>query len=203
MAVTARPAAFFDKDGTLVEDVPYNIDPGKVRLATGAVAALRLVQEAGFDLFIVSNQSGVARGHFPESALSTLREHLARLLAGHGVRLAGFAYCPHYPQAAIPRYARECRCRKPRPGMLRRLARRHHLDLRASWLIGDILDDVETGLSAGCRTVLLANGNEREWRTGSRRWPHFIASDLLEAAELIVCAGPSRPSPCETKAAPQ
>lgn len=183
-----RPAIFLDKDGTVVDDVPYNVDPARVALSDGAGEALRALAEAGYALVIVSNQSGVARGLFPESALEHVARHLAAALAPYGVRLEGFVYCPHHPHGAVGEYSLECSCRKPMPGMLERAAAEHRLDLLRSWMVGDILDDVEAGRRAGCRTVLIDNGNETEWNDGVLRRPDVIAPDLGTAAEAIIAA---------------
>ena len=183
------PAVFLDKDGTLVEDVPYNVDPGRIRLAPGAAEGLRLLHRAGYRLFVVSNQSGVARGYFPERALTAVAERLRHLLAGCAVPLAGFYYCPHHPAGAVEEHAVVCACRKPAPGLLLRAAREHGVDLARSWLVGDILDDVEAGRRAGCRTILVDNGHETEWVLRPERVPHRIASDLLDAARLIADYG--------------
>jgi histidinol-phosphate phosphatase family protein len=185
-------AVFLDKDGTLVEDLPYNVDPGRIRLAPGAAAGLRELHTAGFRLVVASNQSGVARGYFPEAALAAAEARLRELLAGEGVPLAGFYYCPHHPRGQVAAYAVACDCRKPRPGMLVRAAGELGLDLAGSWMVGDILDDVEAGRRAGCRTVLIDNGHEAEWVPGPDRRPHHVAADLAEAAAVITGRAPGR-----------
>ena len=179
-------AIFLDKDGTLVEDLPYNVDPKLLRLAPGALDGLRLLRAAGYGLFVISNQSGVARGLFPESALAPVEARLRELLGRAGVALAGFYYCPHHPRGRVAGYALVCRCRKPAPGLVRRAAREHAVELGASWFIGDILDDVEAGRRAGCRTVLIDNGNETEWRLTALRQPDHTAPNLLSAAQFIL-----------------
>src|SRR5205823_6483112 len=177
----AFDAVFLDKDGTLIEDVPYNVDPARVRLMPGAAEGLRALHAAGYRLLVISNQSGVARGYFEEAALAAVGERLGELLAEAGVPLAGFYYCPHHPEGSVAAYAVECSCRKPQPGLLVRAAREHGLDLAASWLVGDILNDIEAGRAAGCRTVLLDNGHETEWILTPQRRPHYMATDLTEA----------------------
>ncbi len=179
-------AVFLDKDGTLVEDVPYNVDPRQIRLAAGSAAGVRLLHAAGYRLFVISNQSGVARGLFPESALAGVEAALRRLLADAGAPLSGFYYCPHYPDGVVPTYSVACDCRKPAPGLIRRAAADHDLDLPASWFIGDILDDVEAGHRAGCRAILLDNGHETEWLPGPGRAPDYMAPDLAAAARTIL-----------------
>nr|WP_315393635.1 HAD family hydrolase [uncultured Duganella sp.] len=177
MAVSAA-AIFLDKDGTLVDDVPYNVDPRRIRLARGAAAGLRRLGRLGYRLLVVSNQPGVALGRFDAGALEPVRGQLTRLLRLRGVRLDGCYFCPHGPDDG-------CDCRKPLPGMLLRAAAEHRVDLSASWMIGDILDDVEAGARAGCRTILIDNGNETMWRRSPLRAPTWIASDLDAAARLV------------------
>ena len=92
-------AVFLDKDGTLIEDVPYNVDPALIRFTPGAVEGLRLLGDRGYRLFVVSNQPGVARGYFAESALAGVERRLQELLAQCGVSLTAFHYCPHAPEA--------------------------------------------------------------------------------------------------------
>jgi histidinol-phosphate phosphatase family protein len=181
-------AVFFDKDGTLVEDVPYNVDPQKIQLAPGALPAARVLHDAGFRLVVVSNQSGVARGYFAESALAAVEERLRALLAEAGVPLAGFYCCPHHPQGVVAAYACVCACRKPAPGLILRAAQELGIDPQRSWLVGDLLDDVEAGGRAGCRTILLDNGHETQWLAGPLRQPDYKAADLPEAARLILAA---------------
>lgn len=183
-----RPAIFLDKDGTLVEDVPYNVDPAQIRLTPGAREGLQAFHQAGYPILIISNQSGVARGYFPEVALVAVEWSLRLLLAEVGVPLAGFYYCPHHPEGTIAPYTIECDCRKPAPGMLLRAAAEHGIDLSQSWFIGDILNDVEAGRRAGCQTVLLDNGNETEWQLSPMRMPHYRVATLADAAQVICMA---------------
>lgn len=178
-------AIFLDKDGTLIEDVPYNVDPGKIRLLPRAAEGAAAFQAAGFKLIVVSNQSGVARGCFEESALRAVEQRLRELLAEAGVRLAGLYYCPHHPQGTVAAYAHSCTCRKPQPGMLLRAAADHDLDLSQCWMAGDILDDVEAGRRAGCGTILIDNGGETEWVMSPERRPDVVAQDLAHAACLM------------------
>jgi histidinol-phosphate phosphatase family protein len=178
-------AVFLDKDGTLIEDVPYNADPARIRLMPGAVAGLQALHAAGYRLVVISNQSGVARGYFAEEALAAVEGRLRVLLAEAGVPLVGFYYCPYHPAGSVAAYAVECDCRKPQPGLLVRAARAHGIELTASWFVGDILNDIEAGRAAGCRTVLLDNGHETEWVLTPARQPDYYATDLAEAAAII------------------
>lgn len=179
-------AVFLDKDGTLVHDLPCNVDPDKVRLRSDAGPALALLQKRGYRLVLVSNQGGAARGLFDESALDAVWAAVAEALSPYGVVLDAIYYCPHDPAGTVPALARPCDCRKPAPGMLLRAAREHGLDLARSWFVGDILDDVEAGRRAGCRTVLLDVGSETEWRSGPLRHPDHVVASLTEAAAAIL-----------------
>jgi len=180
-----NPAVFLDKDGTLIEDVPYNVNPGMMQLTRGAMEGLRSLHAAGYELIIISNQSGVARGYFPEEALLDVEVRSRELLLEIGVPLAGFYYCPHHPDGNVLNYNIDCSCRKPEPGLIFRAAQEHKVDLASSWFIGDILNDVEAGRRAGCKTVLIDNGNETEWILSPLRSPHYIATDLANAARII------------------
>ena len=178
-------AVFLDKDGTLIDDLAYNVDPARIRLAAQAAPGLRLLAQHGYGLHVVSNQPGVALGLFPEQALLGVEQRLRALLDAQGIALGSFYYCPHLP----PEQARvRCLCRKPAPGLLTRAAREHRLELARCWMVGDILDDIEAGRRAGCRTVLIDNGNETRWQLTALRRPHARAAHLLQAAQLIVQA---------------
>jgi D-glycero-D-manno-heptose 1,7-bisphosphate phosphatase len=179
-------AVFIDKDGTLVENNPYNVDVTQIRLMEGALEGLRLLHQAGYKIIVVSNQSGVARGYFPLEALDGVRTHLGNVLSEAGVPLTGFYFCPHWPDGSVADYARECFCRKPRPGMLFQAAREHELNLTNCWMVGDILDDIEAGRRAGCNAVLVENGGETEWLLSPLRTPNRRVKSLLEAARAII-----------------
>ncbi len=107
-------------------------------------------------------------------------------LAQYDVKLNGFYYCPHLPGAIIEEYATNCDCRKPKPGLIYKACSDFDVDPQLSWMIGDILHDVEAGNSAGCKTILIDNGNETEWIISEKRKPDFIVKDFLEAAQFII-----------------
>lgn len=195
----SRPAVFLDKDGTLLRDVPFNVDPARMAWAPGAARGLRLLARTGWPLVVITNQPGIARGRFDHAALQRVRCHLAAMFAACGATLEGFHYCPHAARARVP-----CLCRKPREGMLRAAAAELDLALDASWMVGDILDDVEAGHRAGCRSILIDNGNETLWEDGPLRRPDWRVPDLHAAARIIVAAaaGPALP-PESPEAGPQ
>lgn len=178
-------AIFLDKDGTLIDDLPYNVEQSRITLCAGVGSGLRLLARLDYKLFVVTNQDGVAHGYFREADVEGVAHRLTELLFRERLNLEGFYYCPHHPDGSVAPYARDCNCRKPKPGMLLQAAHDHGIDLHASWMIGDILHDVEAGNRAGCRTLLIDNDNETEWRLGPKRIPTRMAPDLYAAAVLI------------------
>ena len=179
-------AIFIDKDGTLIRDIPYNVDPALIDIEPSVSSGLQMLAEAGYELVIISNQSGVARGYFEASALDKVRLRIQQLLATSNVQLSGFYYCPHFSGGTVPEFSIDCICRKPKPGMILQAAEDLDISLANSWMIGDILHDVEAGNRAGCRTILLDNGNETEWELASERVPDYIVESVKEAALVIL-----------------
>lgn len=179
-------AVFLDKDGTLIPDIPYNVDPQLITLQADAIEGLKRLQVAGYLFVIVSNQSGVARGFFEEKMLVGVEQRIRQLLQERGIELSGFYHCPHHPDGIVTGFNKDCNCRKPAPGMLFTAAEAHNIDLESSWMIGDILNDVEAGNRAGCSTVLIDNGNETEWVPGHHRIPTITAKSIDEAATLML-----------------
>lgn len=181
----SRKAVFLDKDGTLIENHPFDRGPEHIEWLPGTIEGLRLLHRSGYALIVVSNQGGIAQGRFTEEDL--LREELGLRaeLARAEVPLAGYYYCPHHPEGSVPPFNVDCSCRKPNPGLLIQAACDLHVNMTHSWMVGDILHDVEAGRAAGCSTILLTNGNETEWNLTPVRWPNFIADNVFEAARLI------------------
>jgi D-glycero-D-manno-heptose 1,7-bisphosphate phosphatase len=186
--MTSPRLVFLDKDRTLVVDAPSSTDPWIMRLAPGAAEGTRLLSAAGYQLVVVSNQPGVALGAFDESALIGVAGRLRELLGDAGAALTGFCYCPHHPNGIVVPYGRACSCRKPAPGLIVGAAAALGADAGHCWMVGDILDDVEAGHRAGCRTVLVDNGDERDWTPHPMRRPHHVARDLAAAARAIIAA---------------
>lgn len=178
-------AIFLDKDGTLITNIPYNINPDMISLESNIIDGLKLLNEDGFQFIIVSNQAGVAYGYFKEEDLKAVERKIKALLIEEKIPITGFYYCPHHPKGEIKEYATACNCRKPAPGMLLRAAQYHNIDLSQSWMIGDILNDVEAGNRAGCKTILINNGHETEWNMKNFRKPYLISSSIDNAAALI------------------
>lgn len=193
-----RKAIFLDKDGTLVPDVPYNVNPDLITLQPGVIEGLQLLKDRGYIFVVISNQAGVARGYFKYEDLDKVEEKLNILLNKEGIEIEGYYFCPHHPLGKITGYSFACDCRKPEPGMILKAAKDLQIDTEKSWMIGDILNDVEAGNKAGCKTILLDIGNETEWIEGNFRKPTFVASGFLQAARFI-CNNSNDTSPLNDK----
>jgi D,D-heptose 1,7-bisphosphate phosphatase len=180
-----KRAVFIDKDGTLIKDVPYNVNTNLITFEEGIVPALQQLQSHGYQLIIVSNQPGIAFSYYSEEDVQRVYTFLADQLLQNDIRLNGFYYCPHHIQGNRPEYAKPCYCRKPLPGMLLKAAMELDIDLESSWMIGDILNDSEAGNRAGCTTILLNVGNETEWEMDHNRRPHFICNTWSDAVTII------------------
>ena len=186
-----RPCLFIDKDGTLVENVPYNVDPARLRFMPGAGEALARLQRAGLALVIVTNQSGLALGRFTRAQFVQLQQALLhKLQQEFDVVIDGVEVCPHAPGAdGHP----ACLCRKPAPGLLISAAQHHALDLARSWMVGDTLDDVEAGHRAGSQGLFFDSGDETVWQRSPLREPDASFRDWLALAEHVErqLAGPA------------
>lgn len=179
------PAVFLDRDGTINDDPGYLTDPSEVRLLPGVGEALRLLQEQGFILVVVSNQSGVARGFLTEAELEQIQMKLEALLSAEGVTLIGTYYCPHHPDGAPP-YRQTCDCRKPKGGLVERATREHGIDLARSYVVGDKQVDVELARRMGMPAILVLTGQGPLSLMSGKIQPDYIAADLPAAARWIL-----------------
>jgi len=178
-----KRAVFIDRDGTINEEKEYLYRTDDLVFIPGAPQAIRLLNEAGFLVIVVTNQSGVARGYYTEEDVHLLHRHIASLLEQSGARVDAWFYCPHHP-AGRGSYALPCRCRKPLPGMLLEAAGRFAIDLESSVMIGDKLADMEAGAAAGCRSILVRTGYGSEEEQGCRSGIE-VFDDLLSAAQSL------------------
>lgn len=186
-AAQMRAAVFLDRDGTVIEQVHHLVDPAQVRLIPGAAGAIRSLQALDFACVIVTNQSVIGRGLLTEAGLELVHAEMHRQLAAEGVRLDGVYYCPVAPRAEGPagdRTVIEHPDRKPGPGMLRRAARELLLDLRRSWMVGDLLSDTWAGRNAGVEGTILVRTGLGKSVVADGSVDH-VAEDLAAAARLI------------------
>lgn len=183
----AQRAIFIDRDGTLVEPRHYPSLPEHLVLYEGIGPHLAALQADGFRLVIVTNQAGIARGYFDEDDLARMHAHLCAELQSVGIHVDAIYFCPHHVDGSVKRLAVACGCRKPEPGMLHQAAADLNLDLERSWLVGDILDDVEAGNRVGCRTILVDLGTESLPAAPSRQ-PWLVAPNTVHALKAIRAA---------------
>ncbi len=179
-----------DRDGTISEEVGYVNHISRYRLLPRSLEAIRLVNDAGFLAIVTTNQSGVARGYFGESLVGQVHERLLAWARDGGARLDAIYYCPHHPHEGEPPFRADCDCRKPRPGMIRRAAREHGIDLSRSYVVGDTRADIEAGAAAGVPGILVLTGYGRglveHGRATMRVEPLAVREDLLDAVRFIL-----------------
>jgi D-glycero-D-manno-heptose 1,7-bisphosphate phosphatase len=179
----SSPAVFLDRDGTINEEMGYINHLSRFIIFPQAAPAIRRLNQAGLQVVVVSNQSGAARGYFPEPLIGKVHRHLTELLAAGGARLDGFYLCTHHPEAGCP-------CRKPKPALIFQAARDLDLDLSRSYLVGDRYKDVETAANAGVKGILVLTGYGRgEFdfiREKAAAQPLYVAQDLEDAAAWIL-----------------
>jgi D-glycero-D-manno-heptose 1,7-bisphosphate phosphatase len=178
-----RPAVFIDRDGTIAEEIGYLNHVSRFRMFPFVVAALQRLNEAGYPVIVVTNQSGVGRGYFPESLVHAVNQRMTQQLSESGARVDAIYYCPHSPSES-------CNCRKPRTGMLEQAAREHALDLRRSFMVGDRYADIELACNAHARGILVRTGyGEGELAWHAPKWPvppDFVADNLAQAVDWIL-----------------
>jgi D,D-heptose 1,7-bisphosphate phosphatase len=185
-----RPAVIFDRDNTLIVNDGYLGDPDWVVLVEGAAEAVARVRRLGYAAVTFSNQSGVARGLFTEQDVCRVNARLDEMLRGHDAAaiIDRHEFCPHHPEAVVPRYRQTSAFRKPAPGMILQAAGELLLDLRRSWVVGDAPSDIAAGRAAGCRTILFKHPTLPPSKASSELpavEPDFVAASLKEVADLI------------------
>jgi D-glycero-D-manno-heptose 1,7-bisphosphate phosphatase len=188
-------AVFLDRDGVInrliyhqdvgIVDSPFTI--AQFRVLPRVPRAIRLLNDLGLRVVMVSNQPGIAKGHFDAATLRKFEKKLLAALRSAGAHLDAVYYCLHHPQASVGALRKRCRCRKPGTGMLTRAARDLNLSLNASYMVGDGLTDIEAGSRAGCRTIFVG-----QWKCEHEKFIHprslrptLVARDLWDAALLI------------------
>jgi D-glycero-D-manno-heptose 1,7-bisphosphate phosphatase len=176
-----HPAAFLDRDGVLNADIAYLHRPEDFAWIEGAIEAVKTLNAADYLVIVITNQAGVARGFYDEAAVNALHCWMNEELSRHGARIDAFYYCPHHPQAAVARYARECNSRKPGPGMLLRAMRELPVLKDGSFAVGDKESDVEAARRAGIPAYLFTGGNLQQF-----------VERILGSSATVSSARPSR-----------
>ena len=183
------PAVFLDRDGTINEQMGYINHISRFVLLPGVIQAIRRLNSLQVPVVVVTNQSGLARGYFPESLLQTVHEEMRRQLQAEGAHVDGIYVYPHHPEARQERFRQNCTCRKPKTGLLEQAAAELKLDLSRSYMVGDRWSDLRCGAAAGTATVLVRTGYGRgeELYIGPQETlqPDYVADDLLAATAWI------------------
>lgn len=199
-------AIFLDRDGTLIEDPGYLNDPEQVKLLEGVAEALAELRTMGYKLIVVSNQSAVARGLVTEKVLDEIHNRLNQLLAAKHAHLDRIYYCPYHLDGVIGKYRKDSDLRKPNPGMLLTAADEIDIDLSDSWLIGNSNSDIEAGLRAGCKTILINRSLDYKQSQPNQPSPDYKGVNMKEAVNIIKKHHRRQPrpeDPPQTPAAPQ
>jgi len=185
-----RPAVFLDRDGTINEQMGYINHISRFVMLPRAAAAIRLLNEQGIPAVVVSNQSGLARGYFPESLIGEVHAKMNAALAEAGAHVDGIFYCPHHPEAKEERFRLDCDCRKPKPGLFLQAARELDLDLARSYVVGDRWSDLKAAAVVQAKGVLVLTGYGRgdyEYIGPAQQvQPTHVADDLYAAVQWIV-----------------
>ena len=183
-------AVFLDRDGTINEEMGYINHIDRFILLPRTAEAIRMINSHGFKAVVVTNQSGVARGIFPELLVKEVHRKMEDLLRAEGAHIDGVYYCPHHPDFGPPEYRKRCTCRKPATGMIERACHDLDIDLQKSYMVGDRITDIEFAHKIGAKGILVLTGfGKGEVAYGDGRWrekAHFIARDLYDAVEWII-----------------
>lgn len=177
----SSPAVFLDRDGTIIEDRGYVHEPGKVKLLPGAAQAVRRLNENGYVVVSVSNQSGIARGLYEDADYAAVQRRLVELLEAHGAHLDGAYYCPHHPRLTGP-----CECRKPGVKLFRDAQAALDIDLLRSWWVGDRMSDVQPARMLGGRAILVTTGQGGVTQGQARSAGVMVVADLPAAVDEIL-----------------
>lgn len=185
-----KAAVFLDRDGTINEQMGYINHLSRFHLLPGVADAIRLLNDHSIPVFVVTNQSGLARGYFPAALLVAVHDAMTERLQASGAKLDGIYVCPHHPEAKEERYRLDCPCRKPKPGLFRQAAAEHGLDLTRSYAVGDRWSDLKAAAACGAQGVLVLTGYGRgDYEfigPGQEIQPSHVAEDLLTAVRWIM-----------------
>ncbi len=182
-------AVFIDRDGCLIKELGYINTLKNIKFFKNSIKALKLLKSNGYKIIVVTNQSGVAYGYFPESFVKQSHLFISERLKKHKVKIDAYYFCPHHKKAKILKYRKDCVCRKPNTGMIIKAQKRFNIDLKKSYTIGDKLTDVKLGHNAGMKGILVLTGYGKWQRTLIKKekiLPDYIAKDFFYAVKWII-----------------
>lgn len=185
-----RPAVFMDRDGTINEQMGYINHLSRFHILPGVPEAIKLLNENGYLVIVITNQSGVARGYYPISLIQEIHTYMRESLKKEGANIDAVFFCPHYPRGKVEEYSRECDCRKPKTGMIKQARESFDIDMSISYMIGDHFTDLEMAHNCGLRSIMVKTG----YGLGEADYilplmdhkPVYVADDLLDAVKWIL-----------------
>jgi len=171
-------AIFLDRDGVINKEVIHLSDPKNFEFIEGSIEALKILKQKSFLLIVITNQAGIARGLFTEETLMAIHDKMRNILNKNNIQLDDIYYCPHHPE-----FTGSCDCRKPNPGMILKAQSKYNIDLTNSFMVGDTLNDIQTGITVKCKTVLVLTGyGMEEQKKISSIVPDMIFKNLKQFA---------------------
>ena len=185
-------AVFLDRDGTINEEVGYLDSIDKLKLFANTAEAIKMINESGMKAVVITNQSGIARGYFSEEFVKKVHKRIQKILKAKGAFIDAFYYCPHHPEG-VGTYQQSCACRKPEAGLLIAAARDMDIDLTRSYVVGDMVKDIQVASKVGAKGLLVKTGYgentiRKDFAAGSAETcrPCYIAEDILDAVKWIM-----------------
>ncbi|MDI6804682.1 MAG: D-glycero-beta-D-manno-heptose 1,7-bisphosphate 7-phosphatase [Bacteroidota bacterium] len=179
---------FLDRDGTINEELEFISSPDEVILIPGSAEAIKEANKLGLKVFVITNQSGIARGLIKGDELAAVHNSLVELLSKEGAHLDAIYFCPHHPEYGEAQYRVECDCRKPNTGMLKQAEAEFGIDLKQSFVIGDRIVDVKAAHSVGAKSILVLTGygkNQIDEIQSQNIYVDYIAKNLYDAMQFV------------------
>lgn len=176
-----KKAIFLDRDGTLIKEIPYLHSPEKIEFETGTISALLTLQNQDYLLIIITNQAGIGREIFTREQYKQTEKALHERLLAKGVHLTKTYFCPHHPLQGKGKYLKDCPNRKPKPGMLLEAIKKYNINPKNSYMIGNNISDIQAGINANVKTILLENPSENP-----SKLPDYTVKTLNDASKIII-----------------
>ena len=183
--VQSEFAVFVDRDGTINVDVDFLSSPSQLRLIPRSADAIRVLNELGIPVVVITNQSGIARGLYSEQDLRIVHHAMDEELKKFNASVLDYFYCPHHPDDGLPKYRIDCECRKPKPGMLHQAKTKYGFDLGRSFVVGDKCIDVQTGKAVGATAIQVSTGYGMKEHEMCGNLRDYYATDLFDAVQFI------------------
>lgn len=187
--MSGRKTVFLDRDGTINVEKNYLYRPEEFEFIPKVPEAIARLNNVGYQVIVVSNQAGVARGYYTEDDVIKLHQYVNGQLSKYKAHIDGFYYCPHHPDAGIGKYKMKCHCRKPETGLFEKACEDFDVDIEDSWMIGDNVGDIKAGNNFHLKTILVRTGYGNQLEKEGFHLFQYIADDLYDAVNNIVCKG--------------